>query len=39
MTLPVYKRIILKLREALAGEKGYGIDYNVLKNIASKLKK
>ncbi|HAA33997.1 MAG TPA: UMP kinase, partial [Firmicutes bacterium] len=28
MTLPVYKRVILKLSgEALAGEKGYGIDY------------
>lgn len=39
MTLPVYKRIILKLSgEALAGEKGYGIDYNVLKNIAEQIK-
>lgn len=39
MTLPVYKRIILKLSgEALAGEKGYGIDYTVLKNIAEQIK-
>ncbi|NLL57731.1 MAG: UMP kinase [Firmicutes bacterium] len=39
MTLPVYKRVILKLSgEALAGEKGYGIDYKVLKNIAEQIK-
>lgn len=39
MTLPVYKRIILKLSgEALAGEKGYGIDHNVLRNIAEQIK-
>ncbi|NLK96524.1 MAG: UMP kinase, partial [Epulopiscium sp.] len=39
MTLPVYKRVILKLSgEALAGEKGYGIDYTVLKNIAEQIK-
>ncbi|MGI5875199.1 MAG: UMP kinase [Dethiobacteria bacterium] len=39
MTLPIYKRIVLKLSgEALAGEKGYGIDYDVLKNIAQELK-
>jgi len=39
MTLPVYKRIILKLSgEALAGEKGYGIDYNILKNFAEQIK-
>jgi uridylate kinase len=39
MTLPVYKRIILKLSgEALAGKKGYGIDYNILKNFAEQIK-
>ncbi|MGI5823683.1 MAG: UMP kinase [Dethiobacteria bacterium] len=39
MTLPVYKRIILKLSgEALAGEIGYGIDYNILKNFAEQIK-
>ncbi|NLJ55632.1 MAG: UMP kinase, partial [Firmicutes bacterium] len=39
MTLPVYKRIILKLSgEALAGEKGYGIDYNILRNFAEQIK-
>lgn len=39
MTLPVYKRVILKLSgEALAGEKGYGIDHYVLKNIAGQIK-
>ncbi len=38
MTIPVYKRIVLKLSgEALAGEKGYGIDYDVLKNIAEQI--
>ncbi|NMB41288.1 MAG: UMP kinase [Firmicutes bacterium] len=39
MSLPVYKRVILKLSgEALAGEKGYGIDYGVLKNISEQIK-
>ncbi len=39
MTIPVYKRIVLKLSgEALAGDKGYGIDYEVLKNIAEQIK-
>ncbi|MEW5921100.1 MAG: UMP kinase [Bacillota bacterium] len=38
MTIPVYKRIVLKLSgEALAGDKGYGIDYEVLKNIAEQI--
>ena len=38
MTIPVYKRIILKLSgEALAGEKGYGINYEVLKSIAEQI--
>lgn len=38
MTIPVYKRVVLKLSgEALAGEKGYGIDYDVLKNIAEQI--
>lgn len=39
MTIPVYKRIVLKLSgEALAGDKGYGIDYDVLKSIAEQIK-
>ncbi len=38
MTIPVYKRVILKLSgEALAGEKGYGVDSEVLKNIAEQI--
>ncbi len=38
MTIPVYKRIILKLSgEALAGQKGSGIDYKVLKDIAKQI--
>lgn len=38
MTIPVYKRIILKLSgEALAGEKGAGIDSEVLKDIAKQI--
>ncbi|NMB35173.1 MAG: UMP kinase [Firmicutes bacterium] len=39
MTLPVYRRVILKLSgEALAGERGYGIDHYVIKNIAEQIK-
>ena len=39
MTLPVYKRIILKLSgEALAGENNYGIDYGILTNFAEQIK-
>ncbi|NLC12163.1 MAG: UMP kinase [Firmicutes bacterium] len=39
MTLPQYKRVVLKLSgEALAGEKGYGIDQEVLKEIAIQIK-
>jgi len=38
MTLPVYKRVVLKLSgEALAGEKDYGINHDVLKNIAEQI--
>lgn len=38
MTIPVYKRIVLKLSgEALAGEKGSGINYEVLQNIAEQI--
>lgn len=34
-----YKRVMLKLSgEALAGEKGYGIDFDVTKKIASQIK-
>ena len=35
-----YKRVVLKLSgEALAGEKGYGIDPNVVNSIAKQIKK
>jgi len=38
MKLPAYKRILLKLSgEILAGEKGYGIDPDVLSNICNKI--
>ena len=36
---PAYKRILLKLSgEALAGEKGYGVDLNILKALAQDIK-
>lgn len=36
--MPPYKRIILKLSgEALAGEKGYGIDVNVIEDLAEQI--
>jgi uridylate kinase len=36
---PKYKRVVLKLSgEALAGEKGYGIDPNVVNSIAGQIK-
>ncbi|MGD9677148.1 MAG: UMP kinase [Vulcanibacillus sp.] len=39
MNLPRYKRIVLKLSgEALAGDKGYGIDPNVITSIANQIK-
>ncbi len=39
MTVPVYKRVILKLSgESLAGERGFGINHNVLKDIAEQIK-
>ena len=39
MQTPKYKRIMLKLSgEALAGEKGYGIDFNVVGRIAKEIK-
>ncbi len=39
MERPAYKRVVLKLSgEALAGEKGFGIDQHVLGNIAGELK-
>jgi uridylate kinase len=39
MSLAKYKRVMLKLSgEALAGEKGYGIDFDVAKNIAVEIK-
>ncbi|MFY9140574.1 MAG: UMP kinase, partial [Thermacetogeniaceae bacterium] len=39
MSTPQYKRVVLKLSgEALAGEKGYGIDHNILQNIAQEVK-
>jgi len=39
VSTPQYKRVVLKLSgEALAGEKGYGIDHNMLQNIAQEVK-
>lgn len=39
MEIPAYKRVVLKLSgEALAGEKGFGIDGSVMVNIARELK-
>jgi len=39
MTAPKYKRIMIKLSgEALAGEKGYGFDFEVIKRIAQEIK-
>ena len=39
MEMPAYKRVVLKLSgEALAGEKGFGIDGSVMVNIARELK-
>lgn len=39
MSNPKYKRIMLKLSgEALAGEKGFGIDFEVAKTIAEQIK-
>lgn len=39
MTKPVFKRVVLKLSgEALQGNSGYGIDYNVLVSIARQIK-
>lgn len=39
METPKYKRIMLKLSgEALAGEKGYGINFEVVKRIAEEIK-
>ena len=38
MVIPKYQRIILKLSgEALAGEQGFGIDSEVLNNVAEQL--
>lgn len=40
MCNPIYKRVMLKLSgEALSGEVGYGIDFNITKNIAVEIKK
>jgi uridylate kinase len=39
MSAPKYRRVVLKLSgEALAGEKGYGIDPEVIHNIAGEVK-
>ncbi|MCX7884792.1 MAG: UMP kinase [Caloramator sp.] len=39
MSEPKYKRIMLKLSgESLAGEKGYGIDFDVVNRISSEIK-
>ena len=40
MKQPKYKRILLKLSgEALAGEKGFGLDFQVVENICRSIKK
>lgn len=39
MNKPKYKRVVLKISgEALAGQKGYGLDFEVLKSIAQEIK-
>ncbi len=39
MEKPQYKRVVLKLSgEALSGEKGYGIDHDILESIAQEVK-
>ncbi|CAM2937763.1 UMP kinase [Hathewaya histolytica] len=39
MSTAKYNRVMLKLSgEALAGEKGFGIDFNLVKNISSQIK-
>jgi uridylate kinase len=39
MSTPKYKRVILKLSgEALAGDRGYGIDANVIQSLAKQIK-
>ena len=38
MSIPKYKRIVLKLSgEALAGEKGFGLSPEVIKNVAKQI--
>ncbi|WP_333859151.1 UMP kinase [Clostridium sp.] len=40
MCNPIYKRVMLKLSgEALSGDIGYGIDFDIAKNIATEIKK
>ncbi|MBO5409525.1 MAG: UMP kinase [Clostridia bacterium] len=37
---PIYKRVLLKISgEALAGENGFGLDFNVIANIGKQVKK
>ena len=39
MSAPKYKRIVLKLSgEALAGDKGFGLSPEVIKNVAKQVK-
>ncbi|ARF18479.1 UMP kinase [Sporosarcina sp. P3] len=39
MSIPIYKRIVLKLSgEALAGDQGYGLSPEVVKSVASQVK-
>ena len=36
---PVYKRVLLKLSgEALAGERGFGLDFNVIESVCRVVK-
>ncbi|MCF0121326.1 MAG: UMP kinase, partial [Oscillospiraceae bacterium] len=37
---PVYKRILIKLSgEALAGDKSFGLDFDVISNVGTVIKK
>ncbi|MBQ1703635.1 MAG: UMP kinase, partial [Oscillospiraceae bacterium] len=37
--VPAYKRVLLKLSgEALAGEKGFGLDFNVIESVCRVIK-
>ena len=40
MEKPVYKRVVIKISgEALAGEKHFGLDFDIIKNVCSVIKR